>query len=174
MRHLLRQAANLGASLFALGALMLCAFSTEPEKEAQIDAVNISGMLTVTGPFTLHLEVKQIGEEEIQARLKQLPLYGANPIKTNSKQRVVQALRLTVKGRVISAPQSALRDLFDPGLVYTLHVTRNQDQTVIAWAGGSGERSYRCKFYATSERFVRRDIYQLDSQSREAVSTKSL
>src|SRR6266436_3630273 len=128
MKQILGKLNKPNVILLVVGMLTLCAFAVEQENEAQIDTVDISGMLAVSEPFTLHLEVRQIREEEIRSRLKQLPLYGANPIGTNPKQRVMQALRLTVRGKVLSVPQSVLRDLFDPGLVYTLHVTSNRNQ----------------------------------------------
>lgn len=160
------------AAVILMGTLAPC--SGESGRDAQIDRVDLVGLLANSRTFSLHIETQEIGEDEIQIRLKEIPLYGANPIGTDPRQRIVKVVRLMTRGKILTVPEVALRDLFDPGFVSTLRVTMEGEQIAIGWAGGSGEREYRCKFFASSERFIRREILQLDNQSREVVVAKDL
>lgn len=151
----------------------LCVCLWGEEQPAQIDKVELAGSIR-SKEFNLKIEVQEIEANEIRARLEKFPLYGANPIGSNPRQRVMKSVFLTVRGKPIMVSESDLNDLFDPSLVYTLRVTVDGDQVVVAWAGGSGEREYRCRFYAVAGRFVRREISQLNNQSREVVTKKDL
>ena len=125
-------------------------------------------------PFTLKISVEPIDFAEINDREKRFPLYGANSTKNEPRQRAVKEVGLTVNGRKSVVPARAMMDLFDPGLVFTLRVSTSADMILVAFAGGSGERAYRCKFYAVASGFVRREIYQLDKDSREVITTVEL
>ncbi len=156
-------------------SLFLASFSMGEEvEEASISKVEFSGILSSNLPFSLRLEAKEIGADEINRRLKKSPLYGANSTQTDPIQRVVTECTFKVNDQVLTLPKDAIADLFDPGFVYTVHVTSKGKRIVISWAGGSGERGYVCEFHATNQRFIKREIRQLDNKSRTVVSTKKL
>jgi len=146
---------------------------SESDIEATIDSVVLDGNLGKTR-LQIEVSVEIVGNSEVEARQSHFPLFGANPTQDGCSQRVVRSAHIILSGIKVPIPSEALQDLFDPAFVNTIRLSRQDDIIAISWAGGSGERAYRCVFYAKGQQFIKREVYQLDNQAIEKVFTKTL
>jgi hypothetical protein len=160
------------ACILAHLPMTLSALDGDDSQNAFINSVELHGVLPSEKKFELRIEVLLIGLDEINARLKEFPLFGLNQLTSNSTQRVIGRFEIIVNGVSVAMPEAAVKDLFDPSFCYTLRVSSSQEGLIIAFAGGSGEREYRCKLFMQDGRCSRREIRMLDNHAQEVVYSK--
>jgi hypothetical protein len=111
-----------------------------------------------TNPITVEFALGRRRDEDLSAEVKTRIFGGGGRQRGMATSRVIEALRVTINGRVIEVPPRGLADVTEPKIPESLAITGKRGEFVIAFGGADGEYGYTAEFHGTERGFTKRVV----------------